>query len=528
MGEVAVNSDSADGISGSPPGLYCFQGFSCPEESREASLNWRRILVLRQAASVILAGVVKGAVLNDPTRSWGSPPHEVTPADASASVGSDRSVTAGRMVADDPRRSFLVARPRSVSARRFSGAGVPSARVMVRRLGCGLGGSLGRAGRFRPVGSGGCRALDQCSGALGDRESSQVVCSTSRRFLNGGLRRQFDCPVVSAEPRRDSFFVSEFHRSEDSPLGGGSFGSDFPTIYYGETQCVGGRSFSPEPVLGLRVDAEAGGLQGSVQEVAGVNRPVCNIAKSPMFNIFFSLPRSQCSGGGCTSKLEWVAGVCLSSLISHSSSVEEAPVVLWGATDHRSSLLAAEAVVSGSSGSGGRRPSRSSTIQRPSASAPLPPVPSRVVQAVSLCLETIKQFTRAGGFSRRVAQQVSLARRPSSRAGYQSKWLVFRQWCRSEGHSISRPSLPKIADFLFWLRRSRRLSVSYIMGYRSMLSAVFKSVLPEISTSPVLHDLLRSFQAEAPIREVRPPSWDLNVVLTFLRSSSFEPLTMIS
>ena len=341
--------------------------------------------------------------------------------------------------------------------------------------------------------------------------------------------RHFDCRVVSAESRRDSFFVSEFHRSEDSPLGGGSVCSDFPTIYYGETQCAGGRSFSPEPDLGLRVDAEAGGLQGSVQEVAGVNRPVCNISKSQMFHIFFSLPRSQCSGDGCTaSKLEWVAGVCLSSLVSHSGSVEEAPVVLWGVTDHRSPLLAAEAVVSGSSGSGGRHPGRSSTIQKPSASAPLPPVPSGSVQAVSSCLETIKRFTRAGEFSRRVAQQVSLARRPSSLAGYQSKWLVFRQWCRLEGHSVSRPSLPKIADFLFCLRRSRRLSVSSIMGYRSMLSAVFKSVLPEISTSPVLHDLLRSFQAEAPIREGRPPSWDLNVVFTFLRSSSFEPLTTIS
>ena len=44
----------------------------------------------------------------------------------------------------------------------------------------------------------------------------------------------------------------------------------------------------------------------------------------------------------------------------------------------------------------------------------------------------------------------------------------------------------------------------------------------------MLHDLLRSFQAEAPIREVRPSSWDLNVVLYFLRSSSFEPLTTFS
>ena len=118
---IVVNS-----ISGSHPGLYCFRGFSFPEESRGASLHWRRILVLRQSASVILAGVIRGAVLNDPTRSWGSPPHEVTPAASSASVGSDRSVSAGRVVAGYPRRSFLVARPRSLSARRFSGAGVPS------------------------------------------------------------------------------------------------------------------------------------------------------------------------------------------------------------------------------------------------------------------------------------------------------------------------------------------------------------------------------------------------------------------
>ena len=66
------------------------------------------------------------------------------------------------------------------------------------------------------------------------------------------------------------------------------------------------------------------------------------------------------------------------------------------------------------------------------------------------------------------------------------------------------------------------------MGYRSMLSAVFKSVLPEVSISPVLHVLLRSFQAEAPIWGVRPPSWDLNIVSSFLRSSSFQLWTTFS
>ena len=86
-----------------------------------------------------------------------------------------------------------------------------------------------------------------------------------------------------------------------------------------------------------------------------------------------------------------------------------------------STLLASEAVVSRSSGSGGG----SSSVQRPPSPAPLlPPLPSGGVQAVASCLETIQRFTRARGFSKRVAQQVALARRPSSRAGYQAKWLV--------------------------------------------------------------------------------------------------------
>ena len=368
---------------------------------------------------------------------------------------------------------------------------------MVRRLGRGLGGSSGRKCYFRPLGSRGGRVFDQRQGAPGHRESSPVVRSTTRQFFGGNLRRQFHGHCLLKEPGWHSFSSSELHCAEDPPLGGGSSSCDFPTVHLGETQRTGGFFVSPEPDSGLRMDTEAGGLSGSVQEVAGLNRPFCNITKSPMFDIFFTLPRSERSGNRCaSSELEWVAGVCLSSLVSNSSSSEEAPVVLWGPADHHSSLLASEALVSRSSGSGCRRTGGSSSVQRSPAAAPLPSIPSRGVQAVASCLETIQRFARARGFSKHVVQQVSLARRPSSHAGYQAKWLVYRRWCRSEGHSISRPSLSKIADFLFWLRRSRRLSVSAVMGYRSMLSTVFKSILSEIATSPTLHDLLRSFQVK--------------------------------
>ena len=61
-----------------------------------------------------------------------------------------------------------------------------------------------------------------------------------------------------------------------------------------------------------------------------------------------------------------------------------------------------------------------------------------------------------------------------------------------------------------------------------MLSAVFRTVLPEISTSSVIQDLARSFKVEALCRSVRPPSWDLLKVLDYLRSPIFEPLSNTS
>ena len=143
-------------------------------------------------------------------------------------------------------------------------------------------------------------------------------------------------------------------------------------------------------------------------------------------------------------------------------------------------------------------------------------------------MEPTQRFARSQGFSSHVAKQASLARRSSSRADYQAKWAVYRQWCRSEGHSISRLSLSKVADFLFWLRRSRKLSVSAVLGYRSMLSAVFRFQLPEISSSSVIRDLLRSFKVEAPCHAVCPTSWDLEAVLSYLRSPVFEPLASCS
>ena len=70
--------------------------------------------------------------------------------------------------------------------------------------------------------------------------------------------------------------------------------------------------------------------------------------------------------------------------------------------------------------------------------------------------------------------------------------------------------------------------MSSLRGYRSVLSAVFRFHLPSLSSDPVLWVLLRSFQLSSAERVLRPHTWDLSMVLTYLVSPSFEPLSQAS
>ena len=127
-----------------------------------------------------------------------------------------------------------------------------------------------------------------------------------------------------------------------------------------------------------------------------------------------------------------------------------------------------------------------------------------------------------------MARQLALCRRLSTHLNYQSKWNTYCAWCHSRGHSVSRPSGPKVADFLLHLRCSLHLSYSSIVSYCSILSAAFCFVLLELSSHPILHDLLRSFRIERPLPSSWFPPWDLLKVLSLLQGPPFEPLSSCS
>ena len=88
---------------------------------------------------------------------------------------------------------------------------------------------------------------------------------------------------------------------------------------------------------------------------------------------------------------------------------------------------------------------------------------------------------------------------------------------------MSRPTVQKIASFLLYLHRSPSLSYSLIAFYHSMLSVVFRFILPELSSHFVLCDLLRYFRLERPLPSSHVPPWDLSLVL-FSSGFSFRTL----
>ena len=297
----------------------------------------------------------------------------------------------------------------------------------------------------------------------------------------------------------------------------------------GLQQRPGGRPVSPSPAPPFRVVAKHDHVSIFKKILAGPNRLICHLRKSSLFDLLLTIPVSNVSRHRRVSPvLGRAPGLHVPSGGHHSACSREAPGLHRdgahpsGPTLGPTPLVLRPAPAFAGPSSGSAEPSRPPALV--SVSSSLPGSPS----AQASCLATLQRFTRAAGFSSAVAEQSSLARRPSSRAIYQVRRSIYRSWCHDHGHSVSRPTLAKVADFLYWLQYTRGLSVSSLRGYRSVLSAVFRFHLPSLSLDPVIRDLLRSFRLSSAELVLRPPAWELSKVLTYLVSPAFEPLSQAS
>ena len=79
-------------------------------------------------------------------------------------------------------------------------------------------------------------------------------------------------------------------------------------------------------------------------------------------------------------------------------------------------------------------------------------------------------------------------------------------------------------DFLIHLRQDKGLSVSAVKGYCSALNSVLALKGLDLAASREITTLLRSFARSVNPVELRPPAWDVSLVLQSVTGAPYEPL----
>ena len=114
--------------------------------------------------------------------------------------------------------------------------------------------------------------------------------------------------------------------------------------------------------------------------------------------------------------------------------------------------------------------------------------------------------------------------RESSSRLYQSRWKIFCGWCRGRGVAPVNATVPVVVDFLIHLRQDKGLSVSAVKGYCSALNSVLALKGRDLAASREITTLLHSFARSVNPVELRPPAWDVSLVLQSLTGAPYEPL----
>ena len=248
----------------------------------------------------------------------------------------------------------------------------------------------------------------------------------------------------------------------------------------------------------------------------------CLNAKLP---VLLACPGSPGRLRGCISpSLGRPGPVRVPSLSSGRAGDRPRPRVVACRDDSGGTSLAREGVVRRLASSADPTTPGAALLGQAASAAPLQSVPSRRPRVEPARVETLKRHYRKSGFSGRAARVLSGVLRESSSRLYQSRWKIFCGWCRGRGVAPVNATVPVVVDFLIHLRQDKGLSVSAVKGYCSALNSVLSLKGRDLASSREITTLLRSFSRSVNPVELRPPAWDVSLVLQSLTMAPYELL----
>lgn len=529
--EVLPYSQSADCLFGSESGLSDFSGFSVqptdslmPAEDRRLSAeeDLFRERMDEPRGNLNFSGEVCKTGALKPETTAVLPAREVAQETVPGLLhirhfGKDKGVPP------------LVEVRRKAVTRTSSSASEPRPNSFFRRLGQGLGSDYGDKRSFGPVAKRREKLAYQSKGTKSGSLSPVSLSKRSGRQMRLGPGGQHDRSGIHSETGGHSLVVPLRDLEGASSLDGGDRDQTSNEIHSRGEKCSSGPSQQKEPGPIQRVDFTSPSLRGALEDMGtSAHRSLCNRQNDSAAPLLLSSSRQQSGFRGCNVHgLVGPGPVCLSPVQDPAASNLEVLKPSKRKDDSGGSILAVQGVVPGPSKPTVRLSETSARETRFTQTAALSEVPPKLVRSSSCRLQTVRRLIRKRGFSREASEAIAKPRRESSDNVYQAKWTQFRSWCRREGVSSSSTSIAQMADFLLFLHREKKLAVPTIKGYRAMLASVFRHRGLEVSLSQDLSDLIRSFNTSKRDQK-RPVAWNLDVVLRWLRSQSFEPMANIS
>ena len=273
------------------------------------------------------------------------------------------------------------------------------------------------------------------------------------------------------------------------------------------------------------VSPPSGGESTSSYVGQSVDRPVRDLPQREAAPVLLACPGSPGRLRGCvSSSLGRPGPLRVPSLCSGRSGDRSRPTVIASCDDSGRTSLAREGVVRRLAASTDPTTPGSTLLGQAASATLLQPVPSRRPRAEPSRVATLKRHYRKSGFSGRAARVLSGVLRESSSRLYQSRWKIFCGWCRGRSVAPVNASVPVVVDFLIHLRQDKGLSVSAVKGYCSALNSVLALKGRDLAASREITTLLRSFARSVNPVELRPPAWDISLVLQSLTGAPYEPL----
>ena len=226
-----------------PTRRICYLGVLLDSVSFRASPAQKRVDKLLSIGDVFLSSVEQPAkswlellgVLSSltQTHSGSTAADAVVPVCASSPLGLSRSRCSGSVVSGDRTRPSLVVKSQPPRTRCFPSTTVSPARLVVRRLGCRLGSSPQRPGRFRPLVSRGDSQLHQSAGASSNFLCSPAFSASGSQHLSGRVCGQHDCSGLPEESGRYQVGSLESDSSRSAAVDGAPLCVAPSSVYYG-------------------------------------------------------------------------------------------------------------------------------------------------------------------------------------------------------------------------------------------------------------------------------------------------------